>query len=276
MIKKSPRRILKLSGKKQKKDSRLKYSRKVEKNIKLLKKLLSKAKQEDSLFYGGSEFSVFRPVRKHVVRMMKKQFSKYYMYIGMQRNQTHQGFYPYLWGFYGKMSVIDPDLQVYSFRRMFRFWLALSLKNYRFCFISHQLAPYFRRSPFIFRYYMVFDYWIPGTVSNYKTLAKQKVRRRKSFLKRFPQVLVAFKLDAPKFYCVSKEAKKALMPMFSFFNTDIDISFFNYFFAFNLKILTSFKFCLFLINSLIRRALMVKKSRFIKKKINVSKKNKTK
>jgi hypothetical protein len=113
-------------------------------------------------------------------------------------------------------------------------------------------------------------------VSNYKRLSKQKVRKANHFLSRFPQVLIGLKLEAPKFYSVSKEARGAGIPMFSFFDLDIDFTLFNYYFFLNMRSLTSFQFCLFLVNSLIKRSFLVKKTNFLKKKKDVSKKNKAK
>jgi hypothetical protein len=132
--------------------------KKIERGVAVLKRLITKVKKEESLFYDGSEFSIFRPIKKHFVRMMKKQFLKYYLHLGLQRRQIHQGAKSIIWGFAGELAIIDPDLLVYNFRRLFKFMLSLLLKNYRFCFVSHQLAPYFRRSIFIFKYHMVFDY----------------------------------------------------------------------------------------------------------------------
>lgn len=80
---------------------------------------------------------------------------------------------------------------------------------------------------------------------------------------------MAIRLDPPKFYSINNEAKNAGIPMLSFLDTDLDVSFFNYFFPVNTKYLVSFSYCLFLLTAVIRRSMLVKKVKFVKKKINV-------
>lgn len=235
---------------------------------------MKKDRKDENTFYGGSEFSIFLPVKKNMLHLMNKQLTRFYLHLGMQRNQMHQGYKPLLLGFYRGAALISPTLLMYYFRRLFKFLMLLMLRNYRFCFVSHRLRQYFDRRIFIFKYYMIYDYWIPGTVSNYSILAKQKVRRQKKFIRRFPQVLIAMKLDIPKFYDIGKEANRAGVPMFSFLDTDIDPSLFSYFFPVNQRMFTSYNYCLFLLNTLIKRSLLVKKAKFMKKKKqNVPKKD---
>lgn len=240
--------------------------------IKILKKLfLNREKKVLFPFYRRSALKISK---QSMLRLLRWQFIRNFLYIGLSKAQTHQGFRLVLLGFYNKISIIDLDLLNYHFRRSLKFLLSNLLRNYRLCLISNQIAKYFHRKTFIFNYHMVFDYWIPGTISNYIKLSKQKVRRAGGFLKRLPQIFVMFQLTPPKFYDINKEAYRAGLVALPFLDTDIDCSLFNYFFPVNTKSLVAFKYCLFLIAVVIRRSILVKKSKFIRK--NVFKKNKAK
>lgn len=248
------------------------HKRNAKVKIKILKKLfLDKEKNAKFPFFRRSVFYISRQT---LMRLVRWQIIKHFLHIGLRKPQSHQGFRSLLLGFHNKISIIDLSLINYHFRRGLKFLLSNLLRNYRLCLISNQIEKYFHKKSFIFSYHMVFDFWIPGTISNYLQLSKQKVRREQHFLKRLPQVFVSFQLNPQKVYDINKEAFKAGLVMLPFLDSDIDPSFFNYFFPVNTKSLISFKYCLFLIAAAVRRSLFIKKSKFARK--NVFKKNKTK
>lgn len=73
------------------------------------------------------------------------------------------------------------------------------------------------------------------------------------------------KLDPIKFYSIAQEARRAGLPMISFLDVDLDLTYFNYFFPVNMRYLTSFKYNLFLLTTLFRRAMLLKKYKFYRK-----------
>lgn len=189
--------------------------------------------------------------------------AKHYLHFGEKRNQTHQEFRPFLQGFHNNISLIDNNLLSYYLRRTIRFFFALLMRNYRVCFISHEISSYLKDSSILRNYYLVLDYWIPGSVTNYSILSKQIVRKRQRFLRRCPQVLVTFKLEPPKVYDISQEARKTGLPMISLIDTNLSPVYFSYFLPLNTKNLRSFHFSIFLFVSVLRRSLIAKKKKFI-------------
>lgn len=123
-----------------------------------LKSFFQKEEEQGSRFYGGSEHSVFFVTRKTLAYVMRKQLLKHYLHLGLKKNQTHQGFKPFLLGFHNNISVVDITLLAYYLRRGLKFLLTNLLRNYRVCLISHQIGQYFNKGRFIFSYHMVFDY----------------------------------------------------------------------------------------------------------------------
>jgi len=239
-----------------------KSSLKPEKQPKV-KKLL---KRISKTFLVDNTRSVVKPFAMSLVnRLLVSSLSKHYLYLGQKKNQTHQEYRPFLLGFHNNISYINSSILVYYLRRLSRFIFILLMRNYRFCFVSQQLDSYLAESSILRNYYLILDYWIPGTVSNYLILKKQLVRQENNFLLRFPQVLITFKLEPDKVYAINNEARKSGVPLIALLDTNLSPAYFNYFLPVNTKNLRSFQYCIFLITSLIHRAMLTKKKLFFKR-----------
>ena len=204
-----------------------------------------------------------------LLRVLRNQLARRHLYLGLKTNQTHQGFYMCLGGFHNNLALINLDLQSFYFKRNFRIMLHFLLRNYRFCFISNHIREFFNKAKLVFHYHLVFDYWISGSVSNYKNLSKQEVRKTTGFLKRMPQVIVGLKLEPYKIYNINKETIGAGIPMFCFLDTNLDVKFFSYFFPVNTKQLISFNYCIFLLSIMLKRAMIIKKTKFLRGRVKV-------
>lgn len=203
------------------------------------------------------------PKTTFINRITFTSLLKHYLHLGQKRAQTHQEFRPFLLGFHNNISLINVTLLSYYLRRHMKFLLVLVMRNYRLCFISQEIAEYLASASVLRNYHCVLDYWIPGSVTNYLALSKQKVRRSEGFLRRYPQVLITFRLYPTKVYDICQEARKAGLPIISVLDTDLSPAYFNYVLPLNTKSLRSFHFTVFLFSALLRRSILLKKKKFL-------------
>lgn len=212
----------------------------------------------------SANYFLMKPLSSRLIdRLTTFSLSKYYLHVGEKKNQTHQEFRPFLHGFYNNISLISSNLLLYYLRRSIRFFFVLLMRNYRVCFISQEISDYLKDASILRNYYLVLDYWIPGSATNYRILSKQQVRKDQRFLRRIPQALVTFKLDPSKVYDISQEARKVGLPMFALVDTNLSPIYFSYFLPLNTKSLRAFHFSIFLFVSVLRRSIITKKKKFI-------------
>ncbi|HMP27959.1 MAG TPA: hypothetical protein PKD85_00015 [Saprospiraceae bacterium] len=140
------------------KKKKLNSLRKRVKAIKLERLRTFIPKDEIGRVYTLATDSPFYIAKDFMLRTMRAEIVRRFIYVGVVRARTHQAFRPLLSGYYRGLSFLDIDLITYYYRRTSRFLLILLLKNQRLCFISEELTKYFDRKAFIFNYHMIFDH----------------------------------------------------------------------------------------------------------------------
>lgn len=204
-------------------------------------------------------------MRPHLFLFSLNKLIANYTHIGFKQHLTNQYFRKALVGSYSGVAIIDPTRTLSHLRFFSKFIINLLITNQKLCLVAYSVPRIFTRNLHLYGNFFIYNNWSAGLLTNFRRVVCSEKVKAHGFFKYIPATIILFDLPPQKALEVINEAKGLLIPVFSFVDSNIDLSLYPYWVPANLKSGHSRRFLLNYIGAVFARSVLIKKYLFFKR-----------